>query len=68
MTNPYASRWTTFADGHDRHEDTMIRYEAAEAEAMPTQDCTEDDCTGTAYYRPGVGGWWCGTCGELVSC
>ena len=67
MQNPYASRWTTFADGSDKHEDRMIRYEAAEAEAMDTQDCNQKDgCDGTCYYRPGVGGWWCGKCGELM--
>lgn len=66
LNNPWADRWDGYQDGYDRYEDAAIRRESQDAREMPTQDCIEDGCSGTCYYRPGVGGWWCGTCGELA--
>ena len=67
MSNNWADRWRQFkTNGYDDAEDAAIEREAQEAEQMPTYPCEEEDCDGTAYYRPGVGGWWCTTCNELI--
>jgi hypothetical protein len=68
LNNPWADRWeNTYQDG-DRMNDALIRMEAQEARQQPAHPCTNEDCEDyekdTAYYRPGVGGWWCSTCGE----
>jgi hypothetical protein len=63
--NPWSSRWRTFKDGHDPHEDALLEMEARDAERMPVYECEVEGCGGTTHYRPGVGGWWCDTCGEL---
>ena len=64
--NMWADRWRDMQDGYDPDEDRMLEYEAQSAEDMGTYPCDVDNCNGTAYYRPAVGGWWCTTCGELV--
>ena len=64
MKNPYAARWTTFGRGEDPGEKAMINYEAAEAEAMPTEKC--GNCGDAAFYRPGVGAYQCGYCRSLL--
>lgn len=66
MKNPWAERWRGFKDGHDKGEDAMLEQEARWAEQTPTVPCNKDGCDGTGYYRPGVGGWWCNKCRDLV--
>jgi len=69
MQNPWADRWEqNYQDGVDHLNDAAIRSEAQEARGVEMHPCTNEACTEyntlAAYYRPGVGGWWCGTCGE----
>lgn len=52
--NPWADRWESMATGSD--DPAMMRWEADEARAHDTQVCPEGH---VAFYRPGVGGWWC---------
>jgi len=68
MSNYWADRWRQFKTYHpdDELEDEALEREAIEAENMETYPCEEEGCNGTAHYRPGVGGWWCTTCGELI--
>lgn len=62
--NPYAERWVYVIGQNDGGlEKQMLRYEAQSAEDTETYPCA---CGGTFYYRPGVGGWWCSKCGELM--
>ena len=52
--NPWSDRWETMA--HDSADAVMMKLEAEEGRLMPTRICTEGH---VAYYRVGVGGWWC---------
>ena len=63
MNNPYANRWSSFADGADRFEDEAIRREANEANSMPVIKCR--NCENEAFYRPGVGAYQCPNCNKL---
>jgi hypothetical protein len=68
--NPYAKRWVNeFGRWNEPNHDErhMYEVEASHAESQPSYPCEVEGCTGTTYYRPGVGGWWCDTCRGLRS-
>ena len=63
--NPWADRWERIANEHTLpgihgdYEKMAMTREANEARDEDTFTCTKDGCELTAFYRPGVGGWWC---------
>jgi ribosomal protein L37AE/L43A len=63
--NPFTTRWRSFGYGENKLERQVIEREARDAESRETYPCSQPECEGTCYYRPGVGGWWCDICGEL---
>lgn len=68
MKNKFAANWRTYGYGEGRLERQAIEREARDAESRETYPCSQPDCGGTCFYRPGVGGWFCEKCGELEVC
>lgn len=66
MANRWTNRWRNLHQGDSKAERGLAEIECAQAEAQDTRSCLKPGCGGTGHYRPGVGGWWCNTCGDLV--
>lgn len=62
--NPFAQRWEDMAAYERGMERKAMVREARISQSEEVYTC--EKCGGDAFHRPGVGGWWCEDCGELV--
>jgi len=66
MKNPYANRWVyeIHKNEPDSGERALARHEAMHAEEEGYVICPK--CGEKAWYRPGVGAYWCDRCNDPV--
>ena len=65
MQNPYSTRWTNEIHKFSRGgEKQLAIMEAQRAEDYGFLVCPK--CGEKAWYRPGVGAYWCAKCNDPV--